>query len=1070
MTLSDASIKNPVFAWMLMIGLIVFGWIGFHRMGISQLPDIDFPIVTVTVTWEDASPEIMETQVADPIEDAVMSVEGITDVYSTSRLGQTTVTVEFNLSRNIDVALQDVQAHIAQAQRNLPTQIDPPIVQKTNPEDQPIMFLALVTKPGSKTTLLDLCRYVNEHLKDDIAMTPGVGDIRLGGYLDPNLRIWLDADKMAAHEITVEDILDGINTEHADVPSGYIDKGQKEYNVRVYGEAYSPEEFSKLIIPNRVRGTSRYRSFRFGEVAQVEDSLNDVRRISRVMGQASVGLGVIKQRGTNAVQVADNVKKRIKEIQPNLPKGMDIQLLSVFDSTEFIRDSVKELDNELMRSVLLTSLVCFLFLGSWSATLNVLLAIPTSIMGTFIALYFCGFTINSFTMLGLSLVVGIIVDDAIMVLENIARYREEGSTKVHAALVGAREITSAAMAASIAILAIFMPVIFMQGIVGKFFFQFGITISVAVLISLLEALTIAPMRCSQFLDVSRANWLTRHMDALMDRARDNYRVLLERCLTWPKTVLSIALAFFVASMFLSRFLKKEFIPSQDQSRFLVTIVNPLGVSLAYTDDISKTQLEPWLLQQPEISQYMAAVGGFQGGQVNTENIFITMKPKGARPMVDDPPSWRPWAKLKQMLRWDRHLESQLEFMTKVRKQYSAVKGIDRVSILDFSQTGFSAQRGYPIQFMVQGPDWEKLADYAYQIRDKMKASGLMTDIDTDYNPGMPEIQVKPDRDKANRMGVTSLSIGNTINAMFGGIKYGKYTGRGKRYDVRVRLAEADRTTPKDLSRIWVRNNYGEVVRLGDVVTYETKPALFTITRYNRQRSITVYANPAKGASQDEALKKVREIAKQVLPDEYNILEVGNAQLFNESFQSLIFVLILGIFVAYMVLATQFNSFIHPVTILMALPFSMTGAFAALWVTGKSLNIYSMIGLILLMGIVKKNSILLVDFTNERRKRGLGLREALLEACPIRLRPIIMTSVATIAGAVPIALARGAGSELMVPMAVTVIGGVFLSTLLTLFVVPCFYELMSRFESHTHDAELKEALQELGELPAEKAAS
>ena len=500
------------------------------------------------------------------------------------------------------------------------------------------MFLALVTKPGSKTTLLDLCRYVNEHLKDNIAMTPGVGDIRLGGYLDPNLRIWLDADKMAKREITVEDVLDGINTEHADVPSGYIDNGPKEYNVRVYGEAYSPAEFSKLIIPNRVRGSARYRSFRFGDIAQVEDGLNDVRRISRVMGQTAVGLGIIKQRGTNAVQVADNVKQRIKEIQPTLPKGMDIQLLSVFDSTEFIRDSVKELDTELFRSVILTSLVCFLFLGSWSATLNVLLAIPTSIMGTFIALYFCGFTINSFTMLGLSLVVGIIVDDAIMVLENIARYREEGLPKVRAAIVGAREITSAAMAASIAILAIFLPVVFMQGIVGKFFFQFGVTISVAVLISLLEALTIAPMRCSQFLDVDRTNWISRHMDALMDRARDGYRGLLRRCLDWAPAVLATALAVFLGSLFLVRTLKKEFIPSQDQSRFLVTITNSLGVSLDYTDELSKNQLEPWLMKQPELFQYMAAIGGFQGGQVNQENVFITMRPRDERPVVQDPPA------------------------------------------------------------------------------------------------------------------------------------------------------------------------------------------------------------------------------------------------------------------------------------------------------------------------------------------------------------------------------------------------------------------------------------------------
>ena len=1047
MTLSDASIKNPVFAWMLMIGLIVFGWIGFHRMGISQLPDVDFPVVTVTVTWEDAAPEIMETQVADIIEDAVTSVEGIRDITSTSRLGQTDITIEFNLNRNIDAAVQDVQSHIAQAQKNLPQQIDPPIIQKVNPEDQPIMWLALTAKPGSKTSLVDLCRYVNEHLKDDIAMTPGVGNIFLGGYVDPNLRIWLDADKMAAREITVEDVLDAITTEHADVPAGYIDNGPKEWNVRVYGEAYSPEEFSRLIIPNRVRGGARYRAFHFGDIGTIEDGLNDVRRISRMNGMTAVGLGVVKQRGTNAVAVADAVKKRIKEIVPLLPKGMDLQLVMVFDTTDFIKDSVRELENQLLRSVILTSLVCFLFLGSWSATLNVLLAIPTSIMGTFIALYFFGFTINSFTMLGLSLVIGIVVDDAIMVLENIARYREEGMSKVQAALVGAREITSAALAASIAILAIFMPVVFMQGIVGKFFFQFGITISAAVMLSLLEALTIAPMRCSQFLEVGSHNIVARSMDALMDRTRKGYRAWLQKCLNWPKTILLSSLAVFLASLFLVKTLKKEFIPSQDQSRFLITITMPLGVSIDYTDTLSKTQLEPWLLKQPEMFQFYAAVGGFQGGQVNTENIFVTMRPIKDRPMVDG------------------HHETQSEFMAKTREAFSKVPGIERVSILDFSQGGFSAQRGYPVQFMVQGPDWDQLADYAHQIMDKMKASGMMVDIDTDYNPGMPELQVKPNREKANARGITSQAIGNTINAMFGGLKWGKYTGRGKRYDVRVRLADADRKTPKDLSRIWVRDNYGEVVRLSDVIDYQIKPALFAVTRYNRQRSISIFANPAKGVSQGDALNKVHEIANSVLKGNYNIIEAGNAQIFKESFQSLLFVLVLGIFIAYMVLATQFNSFIHPVTILLALPFSVTGAFLGLKLAHQTLNMYSMIGLILLMGIVKKNSILLVDFTNERRRAGLGLREALLEACPIRLRPILMTSAATIAGAIPEALARGAGSELIVPMAVTVIGGVLLSTILTLFVVPCFYELMAKFESHKHDAELKEALIVLGELPA-----
>ena len=1050
MTLSDVSIKNPVFAWMLMIGLIAFGWIGFHRMGISQLPDVDFPVVTITVTWENAAPEIMETQVADIIEAAVTSVEGIKDVYSTSRLGQTDITVEFNLGRNIDAAVQDVQSHIAQAQKDLPQQIDPPIIQKVNPEDQPIMWLALRAKPGSKTGLVEICRYINEYLRDRLSMIDGVGTVRLGGYVDPNLRIWLDADKMAEKEITVEDVLDAITNQHADVPSGWIDNGPKEYNVRVYGEAYSPEEFAKLTIPNRIRGGSRYKSFRFGDIGTVEDSLNDVRRISRSQGLTAVGLGVVKQRGTNAVQVADNVMKALGEIRATLPKGMELELTEVFDTTDFIKESVNELERNLILSCIVTALVCFLFLGSWSATLNVLMAIPTSIVGTFIALYFAGFTINSFTMLGLSLVIGIVVDDAIMVLENITRYREEGLSKVQAALVGAREITSAAMAASIAILAIFLPVVFMKGIVGKFFFQFGVTISVAVMISLLEALTIAPMRCSQFLEVGSNNVLARAMDRIMNGLRDGYRRGLQFCLKIPFLVLLAAAGLFVSSLFLVKTLKKEFIPSQDQSRFLVTVTMPLGVSLDETDRIFKTELEPWLKDQPALKEYYCAIGGFTGGQVNTGNVFTTMKPKKDRPLVGP----------------DHHPMTQGEFMAAVRKQFSAAPGVERVSVLDFSQSGFSAQRSFPVQFMVQGPDWDDLAKYSYQIMDKMKASGKMTDVDTDYNPGMPELRVIPDRDKAAARGVTSLSIGQTINAMFGGLKWGKYTGRGKRYDVRVRLADKDRHRPQDLRRIWVRDSYGEVVKLTDVVQTDIKPALFAVTRYNRQRSITVWANPAPGSSQAEALDEAKKISAQVLPSGYNIVFSGNSELFKDTFVSFGFVFILGVFVAYMVLASQFNSFIHPVTVLLALPFSVTGAFAALALTHQTLNLYSIIGLILLAGIVKKNSILLVDFTNERRKHGLNLREALLDACPVRLRPILMTSVATIAGAVPEALAKGAGSELMVPMAVTVIGGVMVSTFLTLFVVPCFYELMGRFENHSHDAELREALVALGELPAQ----
>ncbi|MCX6340421.1 MAG: efflux RND transporter permease subunit [Candidatus Aureabacteria bacterium] len=1028
MTLSDLSIKRPVFAWMLMIGIIVFGAIGFKNLGISQLPDIDFPVVAVAVTWEGAAPEVMETDVTDIIEDAVMSVEGIKEVTSVSIQGQAQISIEFNLDRNIDVALQEVQTKIAQAQKNLPRDIDPPVVTKTNPEDQPIMFLAL----SGDRPLKDLVYYINDTLKDSFTTVEGVGEVRLMGFVDPNLRVWLDAKKMQAQQLTVEDVLGAISLQHADLPAGYIDSGPREINVRVYGEATTAGQFEKIVIPERIREGPIWKDLKIGDVGTVDDGLADIRRISRAWGKLAIGLGIVKQRNTNAVAVADAVHRKIKEMEKRLPPGMHVNV--VFDSSQFIRDSVHELNFVLILSVILTSLVCFFFLGSWSATLNVLLSIPTSLMGAFLVIYFAGFTINTFTMLGLALVIGIVVDDAIMVLENISRYRERGLSRMEAALVGAREITFAAMAASIAILAIFVPVIFMQGIVGKFFFQFGVTISVAVMFSLLEALTIAPMRCSQFLQVGHTTVVGKRMDAFMGWFTRGYRAALTVCLNHRIKVSVAAVVIFALSLPLTLLLKKEFVPSQDQSRFIVRLTLPLGSSLENTDTVFK-KAEGFLMKRPEVATIFSAVGGGTGGQikVNQGMIYITMKPRRERPKVHG-----------------RYVTQQ-EFMKTVRKEFNALPGVERAVIQDLSLTGFTAQRGFPVEFTIRGPDWGTLGALSKEMIARMKESGALTDIDTDYQSGMPELQIRPDRRKAAEHGVSILSIADTINAMVGGIRQGKFTGHGKRYDIRVRLAEADRSSPKDIQNMLVRNHFGEVLPLSQVVTATVEPTLYSITRKNRERAISVYANAAPGHSQQEGLDTVQKIAKKVLPDQYRVVFSGGSQAYKESFQSLIYALILGIFVAYMVLATQFNSFVHPFTVLLALPFSVTGAFLALFASGNSLNLYSMLGLILLMGIVKKNSILLVDFTNVRRTQGMGVRQALLDACPVRLRPILMTSVATIAAAIPEALAIGPGSEIMVPMAIAVVGGVAFSTALTLFVVPCAYEIFSKLERQSFGA-------------------
>ena len=1023
-----------------MAGIIIFGWIGFKRMGVSQLPDVDFPMVTIEVTWEGAAPEVMETEVVDPVEEALMTVGGIKEVSSTSRRGQATVTAEFELSKDIDVAVQEIQSRIAQAQRILPKDMDPVIITKMNPEDQPIMWLAL----SGDRPLKEMMEYVHSHLKERFQTVPGVGGVFLGGFVEPSLRVWLKPREMQRLELTADDVISAITNQHAELPAGQIQKPKEELNVRVMGEASSVEEFSRITIPQRLGAGALWRTFRLSDIATIEDGLSDVRRISRVMGQPAIGLGIRKQRGQNAVEVADRVKSRLEEIRKELPSGLELNVN--FDSTKFIRDSIGDLMRTMVLAVLLTALVCWLFLGSWSATLNVVLSIPVSLCGAFMVMHFLGFTLNTFTMLGLSLVIGIVVDDAIMVLENIARHRQEGQSRVQAALVGAREITFAAIAASVAIIAIFMPVIFMKGIIGKFFFQFGVTISVAVAFSLLEAITIAPMRCSQFLEVGHASVVGRFMDHAMRGLSDLYGKILAKALNRRWAVLGASLLFFGVSIVVMKGLRKEMVPAQDTSSFLVRLQTPPGSSLALTDSVFKNA-EDFFLHQGIVKRYFAAIGGFGGGEVNTGILFVTLKDPKDRP-IDARAG---------------HRLGQAEFMDVARGGLRGIAGVSRVTIQDFSLSSFSGSRGFPVEFSVRGRDWDKLGEYSQQIMKRLEATGLVTDLDSDYQLSIPEVRVIPDRDQAMARGVSVASIARMINITVGGIRVGKFTKGGRRYDIRLSLRDKDRSEPADIDKIWVRNNRGEIIRLSEVTRVLEKPALLTINRKNRERSVSVFANIAAGKSQTRALGQVQEIAKAVLPEGYRIVMSGSAQTFKESFQQLIFVLVLGILVAYMILGAQFNSFIHPFTVLLALPFSVSGAFLALFIFGHSINIMSMIGILLLMGIVKKNSILLVDFTNARRLAGLNTREALLEACPVRLRPILMTSISTIAGAVPAALVLGAGSESRAPMAVAVIGGVLVSTLFTLFVVPCAYSLLARLESHRHDEALKEALQELSKV-------
>ncbi|MFA6003081.1 MAG: efflux RND transporter permease subunit [Elusimicrobiota bacterium] len=1036
MTLSDISIKNPVFAWMIMFALMFFGWVGFSRMGVSSMPDVDLPVVSVSLAWEGAAPEIMETEIVDVIEDALTSVQGVKEISSTSRRGSASVSAEFELDRDIDVALQEVQAKISQAARHLPRDMDPPVVTKTNPEDQPILWLSL----SGDRPIQEMMLYAQNRLKDRFQTISGVGEVSLQGLLSRNLRVWLDAEAMERKQITAEDVMAAISREHAELPAGQIETAVKEFTVRTLGEISDPNEFGKLLITQR--GGERINvPIPIKDVARVEDGLEDLRRIARAQGVRAIGMGIRKQRGSNAVAVAARVLARLSEEKKFLPSGMKLSVN--FDSTRFIKDAVHELNFNLILSALLTSLVCWAFLGTWSSTLNILLAIPTSVLGTFLVIYFLGFTLNTFTLLALTLAIGIVVDDAIMVLENIVRHQEKGESRMAAAIFGAREITFAALAATVAILAIFIPVVFMKGIIGKFFFQFGVTMSAAVALSLLEALTLAPMRCSQFLQVGHhSNRFIAGVDRAFAGLASHYRQALTWCLDRRWAVLAAGLGVFLLSWLPLRQLRKEFVPSQDQSMFMVRFQTPVGSSLDLTD--SKFQeAGKWLMSQPVLERYFGSAGGMGGGDVSSGMLFVTMKQPGDRPRGPDG---------KRM--------TQASFMASARKELNKIPGFKAV-IMDLSQVGFSSSRGFPIEFTVRGPDWDKLMEMGNLLKEKLEKSGEVLDVDSDYRTGMPEVRVLPDRAAAYAHGVSIASIGTVINAMVGGVRNGLFTSAGRRYDVRVRAEPKYRLDSEDIKKFYVRNNRGEMIRLSQVVRIEQKPALLSITRKDRERAIGIFANVAPGKSQAAVIDRIGRIAQETLPEGYRIVFSGSSKTFKESFQSLIMALVLGIIVAYMVLGSQFNSFVHPFTVLLALPFSVSGAFLALWLAGKSLNVYSMIGLILLMGIVKKNSILLVDFTTQRRREGLEVRPALLDACPIRLRPILMTSISTIAAALPPALAWGPGAETRIPMALAVIGGVLFSTLLTLFIVPCAYSVLSNIESHKHDKDLQEAFKRLG---------
>jgi hydrophobe/amphiphile efflux-1 (HAE1) family protein len=1023
MTLSDLSIRRPVFAWMLMSALMFFGVICFLQLGVSQLPEATQPVLTITASWVGAAPEVMETEIVNPIEQAVISVQGIQDIESNMRQGSAAIKLTFYTSKDIDAALQETNSKLRSVK--LPDDVLPPTIDKINTDDNPIMWLAITS---SKRPFKDVLTYVDLNLRDRLRVIPGVGDIILGGWADRNLRVWVDNNKLQAQQLTILDIRNTLKMENNETSSGILENRKSEANVRTMGEALTPEQMGNLLITQRGGARIYHSNIHLRDVATIEDGLSDTRSMARSDGMITLGVGIQKQHGENDVKVGQAVREFVDQVNKELAvTDPDLHMYVNFDGTRFTSQAINETELTVLLSVIITGLVCWAFLGSWTSTFNVLLSIPTSALGTFIVMRMFNFTINFFTLLGMSLAIGIVVDDAIMVLENIVRHFHMGKTARQAALDGAREITFAATAATISVIAVFIPVLLVGGFIGVFLFQFGMTISTAVGLSLLEAITLTPMRCSQFMTAKEDEYrFAVFVNRIFASFSRSYGWALALSLNHRWKVVTGALLLFALSMTSVMWLTKEFMPTQDIGVFIVRFQTPVGSSLTFTSN-KAAEMEKILETNPDIVHYFVNVGGFDGGETNKGMSFISLKDMGDR----------------------KHTQQQImdslrdDIKKKIPKDFDAF-------IINPSGNFGGAKRGTSIELSVRGPDYDVLKDKVSEMTKRFADSRLMTDIDTDFRDGVTEVHVEPDREKAAASGVSVQDIADTINTAIGGVRQGYFTNGIRRYDVRVRLLPEQWRTTSDIDKLLIRTSAGELIPLSSVTNVTEEKKLLTITREMRERAINIYANAATGQSLDKVMDFARKTAKDVLPVGYHLAEVGASKDVVDAFVSFVFTLVMGLVISYMVLAVQFNSFIHPIPVMIALPFSLTGAFLSLLVTHNSLNLYSFIGIVVLMGITLKNSILLVEFFNKQRvEYRRTLREAILIGGPIRLRPIIMTSAATVAASIIPALGIGPGAEVRVSMAVVIIGGVCVSTVFSLIVVPCLYDLMAPIEDSSH---------------------
>ena len=1032
MKLSDISIQRPVFATVMSLAIILFGVIAFTRLPVREYPDIDPPVVSITTFYRGASPSVVETEITDVLEEQFATLEAVKTITSSSREQGSVITIEFELNREVEQAANDVRDRVARVRGELPSEADDPIVAKVDVNAQPIFWIALSSDRHSGLDLTEVGELI---LKERLQRLPGVGSVFIGGERRYAMRVWLDPQRMAARGVTSVDIDRAIQVENAEIPGGRVEGQGREFPVRTRGELTRPEEFAAIVVSQRGNDIVRV-----GDVAEVEVGPEDERTAARWNAQQAIGLGVVKQNRASTLEVAENVRNALPELQTLMPEGMKLEV--AYDSSTFIQESIDEVSHTILIAMCLVVLVILVFLKSFRATLIPTVAIPVSIIGALAVAYMLGFTINILTLLALVLAIGLVVDDAIVVLENVYRHMEMGKSRLRAAYDGSKEIGFAIIATTVSLVAVFIPVAFLQGSVGRLFTEFGITLAVAVLISGFVALTLTPMLTSKMLRPLHGtgnSWASRSFDAFFTGLDRNYDRILRGAMRRPVWVLGVS-AFSIALAVLAfLFMPKELAPVEDRGVGFGIVIAPEGATLEYTDRYMH-MVEGILMPLPERRGLFTATGlGFGGpGRVTNGILFLSLKPKHDRPKA-----WRPTPlPVLPMIQVPIYRErSQQEIVQELFPQLLGIPGVLAFVINPPSLGGDFGSS--PVEYVLQAQDYETLGQSVGVMMGEIQKLGYMINPDTDLRLNTPQLDISIDRDRASQLGVSVSDIGGALETFLGGRVVSEFKRGTKQYDVIAQMRPTARATPSTIDEIYLRGRTG-LVQLASVVNVRETVAPKELNHYNRQRSATITANLVPQVSLGQALDDLDRIATASLPQGVKRELSGQSKEFRESSGSLYLLFLLAVVFIYLVLAAQFESFVHPMTILLSVPLAVVGALISLYLFQQSMNIFSQIGLIMLIGLVTKNSILIVEYANQLRARGEETSEAVIHAAEIRLRPILMTSFATIFGVLPLAIGLGTGAESRRPLGIAVVGGLLFSTFLTLLLVPVVYRLLARF--------------------------